>query len=134
MTNHQQEKTEGVYKVHVFIMDNFGYRRVSIHDITYLEAARNYCDIHLVDRSKITVSVPLCELEEYFPPALFFRIQRSYIINLEHVERYAGNFVRMADGRDITIGRDYRDAVRRSFVLIGSRKRVVEKRKDEYGG
>ena len=34
--------------VHVFVMDNFGYRRVSIHDVIYLEASRNYCVIHLV--------------------------------------------------------------------------------------
>ena len=120
--------------VHVFVMDNFGYRRVSIHDVIYLEASWNYCVIHLVDKSKITVSVPMCEVQEYFSPDLFIRIQRSYIINLEHVSRYIGNFVRMIDDRDITIGRDYQETIRKSFILIGSRKRVIEKRKQRYGG
>lgn len=58
--------------VHVFVMDNFGYRRVSIHDVIYLEASRNYCVIHLVDKSKITVSVPMCEVQEYFSPICSF--------------------------------------------------------------
>ncbi len=120
--------------VHVFVMDTLGYRRVFIHDVIYLEAARNYCVIHLVDKSKITVSVPLCEVQEYFPPKLFIRIQRSYSINIEHVSRYIGNFVRMADGKEITIGREYQKAIKKNFILIGSRKRVLEKRKYKYGG
>ena len=40
----QNVKNEMVQNnVHVFVMDNFGYRRVSIHDVIYLEASRNYC-------------------------------------------------------------------------------------------
>ena len=120
--------------VHVFVMDTLGYRRVSIHDVIYLEAARNYCIIHLVDKSNITVSVPLCEVQEYLSPQLFIRIQRSYIINLEHVSRYIGNIVRMIDDREITIGRDYQQTIKKKFILIGSRKRVLEKRKRKYGG
>ena len=76
----------------------------------------------------------MCEVQEYFSPDLFIRIQRSYIINLEHVSRYIGNFVRMIDDRDITIGRYYQETIRKSFILIGSRKRVIEKRKQRYGG
>jgi hypothetical protein len=40
----------------------------------------------------------------------------------------------MADDREITIGRDYQESIRNSFILIGSRKRVVEKRKQKFGG
>lgn len=135
MEINQNVKKEMVQNnVHVFVMDNWGYRRVSIHDVIYLEASRNYCVIHLVDKSKITVSVPMCEVQEYFSPDLFIRIQRSYIINLEHVSRYIGNYVRMVDDREITIGRDYQESIRKSFILIGSRKRVIEKRKQRYGG
>ena len=91
----QNVKNEMVQNnVHVFVMDNFGYRRVSIHDVIYLEASRNF----------------------------------------EHVSRYIGNFVRMIDDREITIGRDYQETIRKSFILIGSRKRVIEKRKQRYGG
>ena len=123
-------KNEKVHheNVHVFVMDTLGYRRVFIHDVIYLEAARNYCVIHLVDKSKITVSVPLCEVQEYFPPQLFIRTQRSYTINIEHVSRYIGNFVRMIDNKEITIGREYQETVRKNFILIGSRKRVLERR------
>ena len=112
--------------VHVFIMDNFGYRRISMYDVLYLKAASNYCDIYLADKSRITVSVPMCEVAEYFPTALFIRIHRSFIVNLGYISRYAGNMVRMIDGRDINIGREYQSVVKSKFVLIGSRKRVRE--------
>lgn len=129
MKTHQKVKEGTVHyeNVHVFIMDNYGYRRVSIYDVLYLKAASNYCDIHLADKSRITVSVPMCEVTEYFPPTLFIRIHRSFVVNLGHISRYAGNIVRMSDGRDINIGREYQSAVKSRFVLIGSRKRVREK-------
>lgn len=128
MKTQQMVKEESVYckDIHVFIMDGFGYRRISIYDVLYLEAASNYCDIHLADESKMTVSVPMCEVAEYFPPTLFIRIHRSFVVNLGHISRYVGNLVRMIDGRDINIGREYRNVVKKKFVLIGSRKRVRE--------
>lgn len=111
-------------------------RNVSLTSGSLISAAlrRKGHKVLMLDVYEGLSDVPMCEVQEYFSPDLFIRIQRSYIINLEHVSRYIGNFVRMIDDRDITIGRDYQETIRKSFILIGSRKRVVEKRKQKYGG
>lgn len=115
------------YNEHVFFMSEWGYRRICVHDIVYLEAQQNYCSIHLVkDKGRKMVSVPMCEVLEYLDPHLFVRIHRSFTINIEHVTMYAGNMVEMDNGKTINIGREYRCNIDNTFVLIGSRKRVKE--------
>lgn len=115
------------YSEHVFFLKELAYRRICIHDIEYLEAQQNYCLVHLLlDKGKIMVSVPMCEVLEYLDPQLFVRIHRSFTVNIEHVTKYASNMVEMDNGKSINIGREYRCNINNSFVLIGSRKRVKE--------
>jgi DNA-binding LytR/AlgR family response regulator len=66
----------------------------------------------------------MCEVLEDLNPLLFVRIHRSYAINIEHVTLFAGNMIRMDNGIELNIGREYRYNVEEAFVLIGSRKRV----------
>ena len=116
---------ERVFSEHVFILSEWGYKRVSIHDIIYLEAQQSYCYIHLSpNNGKKIVSIPMCEVLEDLNPLLFVRIHRSYAINIEHVTLFAGNMIRMDNGVELNIGREYRYNVEEAFVLIGSRKRV----------
>lgn len=53
---------------------------------------------------------------------------RSYAVNIEHINVIAGYMVQMDNGKDINIGREYRNNLEDMFVFIGSRKRVKEKK------
>ncbi|SEA08335.1 LytTr DNA-binding domain-containing protein [Segatella bryantii] len=117
---------------HVFVMIEWGYKRVCIHDILYLEAQQDCCNIYLLKDNKvgkIMVTIPLCEVLEDLDIEHFMRIHRSYAVNIEHINMIAGNMVRMDNGREFTISRGYKDSIDELFVFIGSRKRVKEKRK-----
>lgn len=116
------------YEDYVFIRKGEGYKKVATMDIVYLEAGRNYCDIYLSDGTCLNVTLPMNEVYEYLCPRLFKRVHRSFVVNLEHVETYMGNMLRLTNvGQPITIGRDYREVVKSQFVCIGSRKRIREK-------
>lgn len=120
------------YSEHVFIMIEWGYKRVCIHDILYLEAQQDCCNIFLLKEnrvSRIMVTIPMCEVLEDLDPDHFMRIHRSYVVNLEHIDVIAGNMVRMDNGREFTISRGHKNCMDDLFVFIGSRKRVKEKRK-----
>lgn len=120
------------YSEHVFIMIEWGYKRVCIHDILYLEAQQDCCNIFLLKEnrvSRIMVTIPMCEVLEDLDPDHFMRIHRSYVVNLEHIDVIAGNMVRMDNGREFTISRGHKNRMDDLFVFIGSRKRVKEKRK-----
>ena len=128
--NNKKDNGSALYNnEHVFVKIEWGHKRVCIHDIVYLEAQQNYCVIHLLkgnEKSRMMVTVPMCEVLEDLNPDLFVRIHRSYTVNIEHINIIAGYMVEMDNGKDINIGREYRNNLDDMFVFIGSRKRVKE--------
>lgn len=113
---------------YVFIYKGFGYKKVAVRDICYIEAARNYCDIHLNNGVCMTLTMPMVEVCEYLSPIIFKRVHRSFVVNLGHVDTYIGNCLTLTKGEEIPIGREYRESVKSEFVCIGSRKRVRDKK------
>ena len=126
--NNKKDNGSAVYNnEHVFVKNGWGHKRVCIHDIVYLEAQQNYCVIHLHhsnEKSRMMVTVPMCEVLEDLNPNLFVRIHRSFAVNIEHINVIAGYMVEMDNGENINIGREYRNNLDDMFVFIGSRKRV----------
>lgn len=124
------------YPDYVFVRKGSGYKKVAVREITYLEAQRNYCNIYLANGTCLNVTIPMNEVYEYLNPEHFKRIHRSFVVHLEYVDAYMGNLLVLNDGKEIVIGREYRDVPEREFVRIGSRKRIREKngKKGALGG
>ena len=104
---------------------------MAVKEISHLEAGRNYCDIYLADGTHLNVSMPMAEVHEYLPPDLFKCVNRSFVVNMEHIDTYIGNMLVLKNGKEITIGREYRETVAKEFTCIGSRKRVKEKNREK---
>jgi two-component system, LytTR family, response regulator len=84
---------------------------VPIRDIIRLEAKRGYTFIHMQDKTKITATGLIRDLEDLLPDAIFFRIHHSHIINLNKIKTYQkgrGGYVTMDDD---------------SFIEVASRRR-----------
>lgn len=65
-----------------------GYIFIDIQDIVHLKADGNYCSLFMLNAKKHFVSKNLGELESLLENANFFRIQRSHLINLNHIRSY----------------------------------------------
>lgn len=65
-----------------------GLELVKTNSIIYCEASSNYCIIHCVNGKKITLSKTLKYIEELLPKEIFFRIHKSYLVNLNFVNKY----------------------------------------------
>lgn len=61
---------------------------ISIEDIIYCQADKNYTVFNLKYGQQIVVSKNLREYEELLPKSFFFRSHQSYLVNLNHVVRY----------------------------------------------
>jgi two-component system LytT family response regulator len=61
---------------------------VKLHDIVYCECQDNYTNFHLLNEKKILVSITLKEYDEMLSEFGFFRIHKSYLINLIHINRF----------------------------------------------
>jgi two-component system LytT family response regulator len=68
-----------------------GFQMEKIHAILYCEADQNYCWVHTIDGGKLLVSKPLNVIEDMLPPSLFFRIHKSFLVNLDYIKTYSRN-------------------------------------------
>ncbi|WP_446715735.1 LytR/AlgR family response regulator transcription factor [Bacteroides sp. GD17] len=90
------------------------------NEIYHLEASGGYCYIYLApDRPKIILAMTLTELMEYLPSEIFIRTHRSYIVNLNHIERITGNTLYIGAAQ-IVIGREYKKEVLKHLNIVGS--------------
>lgn len=75
------------YRKIAFPTEN-GFELVKINSILYCEADSNYCTIVCLGNKKITLSKTLKYVEELLPPTVFQRVHKSYLVNLNYVNRF----------------------------------------------
>lgn len=90
-----------------FIKQDSRLVKIDYSEVLYMEAQRDYTYIHLKDK-KILASMHLKALEELIQSPPLFRVQRSYIVNLDAVRAINGNVLEIA-GKEIPIGANYKD-------------------------
>lgn len=65
-----------------------GFQVISIKDIVYCEAASNYTNFFLADRSSICASKPIQDYEELLEDAGLLRVHKSFLVNIAHIKEY----------------------------------------------
>lgn len=70
------------------ISTDTGIDFVKYNSIIFLEAQNNYTKIHLIDGTSIIASKTLKYFEELLPSELFFRIHKTYLVNMNFVKRF----------------------------------------------
>jgi two-component system LytT family response regulator len=70
------------------ISTDTGIEFVKYNSIIFLEAQNNYTKINLIDGTSIIASKTLKYFEELLPSQLFFRIHKTYLINMNFVKRF----------------------------------------------
>jgi len=81
---------------------------IEVADIVSLQADSNYTIIHLVNMQKMVITKTLKDFESLLDSVQFFRIHKSYIVNLAHIREYSssdGGVVKMVDGNQWSISR-----------------------------
>lgn len=76
-------------------------------DIYYLEASGNYTIIY-GEKEKYVTSKTLKEYENVLDPAIFIRLHKSFIVNMQKAEKYSpkdNGFVVLQNGKQIPISR-----------------------------
>lgn len=85
---------------------------VRIDDIDWVEAAGNYCRLHVAKQAHL-LRETMAALEGRLDPKKFVRIHRSTIVNLERIRElqpyFHGDYVvLLRDGTQLTLSRTYR--------------------------
>jgi two-component system LytT family response regulator len=85
-----------------------GFKMVEIKEIIYLQADSNYTHIHVTNKIKYLVSRTLKECTEMLDETYFYRTHKSYLVNLNYIDRYVrgqGGYLILKDGTQITVAR-----------------------------
>lgn len=104
---------------YIFIKNRDFFKKVRFRDILYLEASGSYCVIHLSTAENITCARTLSEIVRHFPVSFFVRVHRSFVVNLEHIERYLGNQL-WVEKEVIPIGRQFKKEVLNHLNILGA--------------
>lgn len=98
-----------------FIIENTKY-------IEYCYADQSYSVIVTYFGKKINISKPLKYLQEFLPSNQFYRTHKSYLVNINHIEKYSkqnGNFVHLKSGTKIPVSlRNNTDIVKKIKTML----------------
>lgn len=95
-----------------------GVMSAAIDDVIFLKADSSYTHIFFRDNSKIMVSKTLMEYNSLEETGIFYRLNRSHIINLrciDKISRKEGGFVKMCNGHEITATVEQRQKLLKFF-------------------
>ena len=95
-----------VFKDTLFIRDQHIYLKLRHEDIQWLKAEGNYTMIYTAAKKHL-VRGKLKELQAMLPPT-FFRLHKSYMVNLHLVESVQPTVVTVA-GQEVPLGKMYRE-------------------------
>lgn len=90
--------------------------RIPIYQIRYAQVQGNYVTIHA--GSPITVKMTLGDLAAMLDER-FYRVGRSYIVNLTQISRVTKSEIRLSGGTAIPLPRGAYDGVNRAIISLG---------------
>lgn len=100
----------------IFVRDKDRMVKLALADIHFVKAERNYCTIITAGKS-YTLSLPLKTFEERVSSALFCRVHRSYLVNLQQVDGLDEHYV-FCQKEAIPVSKAYKkDLVQRLNVI-----------------
>lgn len=114
------KKTTSVHQINsdrIFIKSEGKLIKILLNEILYIEAQDDYLKFVIKDGVYTTLGT-LKAIEEVLVSPSFFRVQRSFILNLEAVRSLNGNTVELIDGKTISIALNKKEEF---YKLLGIR-------------
>jgi two-component system LytT family response regulator len=115
------QTTGGTIDHKIFVKDNDRCWLIDIQQVRYFQSQGNHCQIHFGGH-KPMVYRPLSQIEQRLPAKQFFRVNRSFIINInavKHIESYGhtGLLLTMDDGQEIDVSRRHASHLKQALSL-----------------
>lgn len=99
----------------IFIKDDLIFKKLLIKDILYIQAFKNYLELRVADRRHIIRST-LADFQKALPQDHFMQTHRSYIININFLEKIGSDFVQIGK-TEIPVSRGFKESVLNKLKL-----------------
>ena len=103
-------------KEYMFVRSNSILTKIKIKDITYIQALGDYVNIYTTD-NRYTVHITLKGMEEKLPYDKFYRLHRSYLIALDHIDKVEEGTAFIGK-HPVPIGEQYKKELLKKINLI----------------
>jgi len=92
---------------------------IAIDSIVSCESDDNYTKLKLKNSKLLLVTRSLKEMEEVLEQHSFIRIHRSFLVNINEIEKYMkgeGGYLVMSDGTSIDVARNKKEQLLRKLL------------------
>jgi two-component system, LytTR family, response regulator len=104
-----QKNKQEQYPVYTFVKDGYDWIKLPIDDVMFVQAEGNYVQFQLRDK-KLLSRVTMKEALELLPQKKFMQVHRSYIVNIDKVDRFNRESV-FINVMQIPVGQHYKEAL-----------------------
>ncbi|MFL5764067.1 MAG: LytR/AlgR family response regulator transcription factor [Bacteroidia bacterium] len=77
-------------KDYIFVRSKSVFTKIRICDISYIQACGDYVNIFAGEK-RYTIHLTLRAIEEKLPEGMFYRLHRSYLVSLDHIDNVEEN-------------------------------------------
>ena len=103
---------------YLFIKVEKNYYKLKFSEILYLQAEKKY--VHIVaTMTSYVILISISQIEKLLPQNLFCRIHRSFIISLEHTNRFNCDFAYIGN-RKIPISEHHKNVLKNAVITLTS--------------
>ena len=113
----EKENIETIDSEYFFVKSDRRYFKVNYKDVLFIEGLKDYVIIQLSDQRIIT-RMNLKTIYELLPKKEFLRVNKSYIVNTNHIDSFDNNDIFIGN-YEIAIGNTYRDMFFDAFMKKG---------------
>lgn len=96
LRNIQNEENKINDEDYIFVKSNLKKRKIFLNELKYIEALGDYVKLILESNEPVIVLATMKSFETKLPSERFLRVHKSYIINLDKVERYNSKIIEIA--------------------------------------
>tara|TARA_A100000171_G_C2099580_1_gene128926 strand:+ start:80 stop:826 length:747 start_codon:yes stop_codon:yes gene_type:complete len=104
VVRHEQSQNVNQEEEYIFVKSNLKNRKVVLNDIKWVEALGDYIKV-VTNEGNIVILSTMKSFEKQLPEDKFLRIHKSYIVNLEKVEKFNSKNIEV-EGRQVPLSRN----------------------------
>lgn len=114
-------KNDGDKTSDIYIRQGDSFQRIQWNDILYVEGMQNYLKLHMADKTYV-IHQTMISLEEMMPEDLFFKIHKSFLVNVSRIDTISGGRL-FVNGTELPISKLRREELMNTVVY----KKLISK-------
>ena len=119
--NSSANQKEEAQPSEMYIRQGDAFVKIAWTDILYVESMQNYLKLHFEEKT-YTIHQTMSSLEELLPKEAFFRIHKSFLVNVAHIDLISGGRI-FIKGKELPLSKHRKEELFNNVIL----KKLISK-------